>query len=206
MKNKFLGVEQLKIITIFFISWGIVELGFPFWIGFLLFFYLFNIKIPPLSLFWVAVAMFLRSLQIASWGEFDEKTHLFLVLGVFFMLVSSCIEANWFKLGIDLLFFLGLVYVISYILSENSFMGLLAASPLAILAISRTRERDKKPSTGLLACSLGIFFLVYMKTNYFNAFLADDERILWLTLSSCLFWGVSELILSLKLHPASRSS
>jgi len=201
MKNNHFEIDSLKIITIFFISWGLVEVGAPFWLGFLVFFYLFKLKISTVSLLWVAIFMFLRALQVASWGNFDIDTHRFLIFGIFFMLASSCLEVfskkNWLETMFNFFLFALLANLLSYILGENSSMGLVAVSPLAILYFSRG-----KFSRGLVECILGLCFLVYMKTNYFDSSVAEDERILWLILSGCLFWGVSELVYRLKITVA----
>ena len=206
MKNNHFEIDSLKIITIFFISWGLVEVGTPFWLGFLVFFYLFKLKIPSASLFWVAIFMFLRALQIASWENFDIDTHRFLVFGVFFMLVSSCLKIfskkNWLEVMFKFFLFALLANLFSYILGENSSMGLVTVSPLAILYFSRGKGSFGGEKRGLVECILGLCFLIYMKTNYFNSSVPEDERILWLILSGCLFWGVSELVYRLKITTA----
>ena len=79
MKNNHFEIDSLKIITIFFVSWGFVEVGTPFWLGFLVFFYLLKLKIPSISLLWVAVFMLLKALQVASLGNFDIDIHRVLI-------------------------------------------------------------------------------------------------------------------------------
>jgi len=206
MKNNHFEIDSLKIITIFFVSWGFVEVGTPFWLGFLVFFYLFKLKIPSISLLWVAVFMLLKALQVASLGNFDIDTHRFLIFGIFFMLISSCLKVfskkNWLETMFDFFLFALLVNLLGYILGENSSMGLVAVSPLAILYFSRSRNSLGGRKRGLVECVLGLCFLVYMKTSYFNSSVPGDERILWLILSGCLFWGASELVYRLKITTA----
>ncbi len=206
MKNEISEIGYLKIITIFFISWGFVELGLPFWVGFLLFFYIFKIKIPFKSLLWVSIFFLLRALQVASWGNFDIDTHRFLVFGIFFMLLSSCLKVfskkNWLEAMFNFFLFALLANLLSYILGENSSMGLVAVSPLAILYFSRGGSSFREKTRGLVECVLGLCFLIHMKTSYFTSSVPEDERILWLILTGCLFWGISELVFRFKVKPA----
>ncbi|MBG97548.1 hypothetical protein CL659_00300 [bacterium] len=190
--NKTSKVEYLKLITIFFISWGIVELNLPFWLGFLLFFYIFKINIPSMSLAWVAVFMFLRSLQIATQGIFTETplihTHMYIALGLLCLYLDASIKKEqknqWGGLLKSLLGILVATFLLAYIMSDTSIMGFLVALPIASIFIS-------KGWRSYLCCSA---FMIYIKTNYITAMLPADERILWLVLVSCLTWGLSELI------------
>ena len=185
-------VEYLKIITIFFISWGIVELNLPFWLGFLIFFYIFKIKVPPISLIWVTVFMLLRSLQIAAQGTFDQTSlihvHGYIALGLLCLCLDAALgkarKNRWAE-----------IFTSMFIMSDTSTMGLLVTLPIASIFVTKGWKN-------YILCSL---LMIYIKTNYITAVMPADERVLWLVLTSCLIWGLSELISQLNFKKAIRA-
>ena len=196
-------VEYLKIITIFFISWGIVELNLPFWLGFLIFFYIFKINIPPMSLIWVAVFILLRSLQIAAKGTFDETplihVHMYIALGLLCFYLDAALKktkgGQWSEIFIPILKILFAGFLLDYIMGDTSIMGLLTVLPIASIFVARVIN-------SYIFCSA---FMIYTKTNYITAAMPADERVLWLVLVSCLIWGLSELISQLNFKKTMRS-
>tara|TARA_Y100000994_G_scaffold30782_1_gene21461 strand:+ start:3742 stop:4356 length:615 start_codon:yes stop_codon:yes gene_type:complete len=196
-------VEYLKIITIFFISWGIVELNLPFWLGFLIFFYIFKIKVPPISLIWVTVFMLLRSLQIAAQGTFDQTSlihvHGYIALGLLCLCLDAALgkarKNRWAEIFTSMFKILFAGFLLAYIMSDTSTMGLLVTLPIASIFVTKGWKN-------YILCSL---LMIYIKTNYITAVMPADERVLWLVLTSCLIWGLSELISQLNFKKAIRA-
>ena len=196
-------VEYLKIITIFFISWGIVELNLPFWLGFLIFFYIFKIKVPPISLIWVTVFMLLRSLQIAAQGTFDQTSlihvHAYIALGLLCLYLDAALgkarKNRWAEIFTSMFKILFAGFLLAYIMSDTSTMGLLVTLPIASIFVTKGWKN-------YILCSL---LMIYIKTNYITAVMPADERVLWLVLTSCLIWGLSELISQLNFKKAIRA-